>query len=443
MYGYSTYKESGVAWVGRIPTHWDVWKVSHAFPKTGSGTTPKSDNPAYFVNGEIPWINTGDLNDGQVFEAKRKVTTKALGDYSTLKVFPTGSLIIAMYGATIGKVGITQFEAVTNQACCVLPKSEVIDIDFAFFWLLAQRQHIISMAYGGGQPNISQELIRSLRIPAPPLPEQTTIARFLTHKTQQIDEAVRQYERLIELLREERAALINEAVTRGLDPDAPTKPSGVDWLGEVPKHWEVVKLKYTWTKLVSGGTPSTDKKEFWNGKIPWVSPKDMKKQEINGTQDHVTDEAILSGGTKLVPKGSILLVVRSGILKHTLPVAIASRDLTINQDLKGIIPIDDIFSRYFMYLHIGLENELLTYCTKIGSTVDSLEMEYYANFPVGIPPKVDQANIVTFIEKEFSRIDAEVLNIKQEITLLQEYRQALITETVTGKIDVRGWEAEA
>lgn len=289
----------------------------------------------------------------------------------------------------------------------------------------------------------------------PPLPEQTTIANFLDHKTAQIDAAIDKHRQLIELLREHRAAIINEAVTAGVDengqlrqkprclPAAGWKDSGVEWIGAVPAHWEVVRLKYLIAHITGGGTPSTENRAFWNGDIPWVSPKDMKTKVITSTQDYITEEAIFNSSTNLIAPDSLLIVFRSGILKHTLPVATNTCKVSLNQDMKAITPASDVSVEYLKHLHLGLENEILTFCSKVGATVDNIDMQFYLNFEVPVPlSQEEQQRIVDFIETETTRIDREIDLAQQEIGLLEEYRQSLIAEAVTGKIDVRDYVLE-
>ncbi len=168
---YESYKDSGVEWLGEVPEHWETWKLAHAFNQIGSGTTPKSDDMSYYENGEIAWLNTGDLNDGELFNCEKRVTELALANHS-LKIFPEDSLVIAMYGATIGKLALLRFSATVNQACCVFSCYLQIQPKFLFYWLLGMRQYIVNMATGGGQPNISQEILRNLRVPKPNQEEQ-------------------------------------------------------------------------------------------------------------------------------------------------------------------------------------------------------------------------------------------------------------------------------
>lgn len=206
------FKNSGVECLGEIPSHWKNIKTTHIFNRIGSGTTPTSTNTKYY-DGEINWLQTGDLADDIIYKTSKKITHKALKDFSTLKIYPKNSLVIAMYGATIGKVGILDIETTTNQACCVLSDTKQILEKYAFYWFLASKNNIISLGYGGGQPNISQDLIKSLRITLPPKSEQEKIVEYIETKTAKIDKLVNLEQEYIKSLKEYKASLIDSVVT--------------------------------------------------------------------------------------------------------------------------------------------------------------------------------------------------------------------------------------
>ena len=205
-------KDSGVEWIGQIPAHWEVWKISHLFNYIGSGTTPPSNDEKYY-NGKINFLQTGDLNDGIVNKTKKTIKKQTLKNFSALKLYPKGSLVIAMYGATIGKLGILGLDATTNQACSVLIKSKRVSNKLMFYILMAFRNEIISLSYGGGQPNISQELIKSLKFPIPPKKEQAEIVAYIEAKTTQIDHTIALQEKEIKRLQTYKTVLIDQAVT--------------------------------------------------------------------------------------------------------------------------------------------------------------------------------------------------------------------------------------
>ncbi|DAB34091.1 MAG TPA: restriction endonuclease subunit S [Sulfurospirillum sp. UBA12182] len=210
-------KDSKVKWIGEIPEQWSLRKISHSFNTIGSGTTPLTSNSAYYTNGTIPWINTGDLNNDYLLDVNKTVSTFAVEDNSALKIYPKYSLVIAMYGATIGKIGITTFDACVNQACCVLAESDYFTLRYIYYWFIANKKYIIDLGYGGGQPNISQEIIKSLRIPCPLIEEQEQIVEYLDKKIAETNETVQIIKDEIELLKEYKETLIYEVITGKID----------------------------------------------------------------------------------------------------------------------------------------------------------------------------------------------------------------------------------
>ena len=242
MERYDSYKDSGVDWIGEIPSHWSLKRLSWV-ASTGSGTTPKSSNDSYYSGGTINWLITGDLNDDVVLDTSKKITPKALEE-CRLNTYPMGSIVVAMYGATIGKLCQLGVETTVNQACCVLSSFKGILPKQVFYRILSSRDYLLFLGDGGGQPNISQEDVRSLQIPIPPLLEQEQIVAYLDRKTTLIDSLIEKTVRKIELLKEKRTSLINEVVTKGLNPDVEMKESGVEWIGEIPSHWSLKRLSW-------------------------------------------------------------------------------------------------------------------------------------------------------------------------------------------------------
>jgi type I restriction enzyme, S subunit len=209
-------KDSGVEWLGEIPAHWDTWKISHIFKTIGSGTTPPTSNQEFY-NGQNNWVTTSELRDNLIFETKKKITQEAIDNFSALKIYSPDTLLIALYGATIGRIGLLKTNAAINQACCALGNPRNLIINFAFYCLYASRNWIINLSYGGGQPNISQEIIRKLKLPVPSIDEQGAIAEYLNCETVRIDHLITEIEASIDLLRQQRTALISAAVTGRID----------------------------------------------------------------------------------------------------------------------------------------------------------------------------------------------------------------------------------
>lgn len=433
---YPAYKDSGVEWLGELPEHWDVWKLAHAFTQIGSGTTPKTDKREYYEGGVIPWVNTGDLNDGELHDCEKQVTELAVVDHSSLKTYPAGSLLIAMYGATIGRLGILSFAATVNQACCVFAGKSEITTKFMFYWFLGLRQQIISLATGGGQPNISQDILRSLRVACPSRPEQTQIATFLDHETAKIDALVAEQRRLMELLKEKRQAVISHAVTRGLNPAAPMKPSGIEWLGDVPAHWNVTPIGHLSEYLSYGFTnpmPTTDDGPYMltandvdYGRVKYDS---ARRTSIEAFSNDITD--------KSRPKKGDILITKDGTLGR---VAIhEGQDACINQSV-AVLRVKAEFLRpeyTASCLLGGLYQGRMIYDAG-GTTIKHIYISRLAKMPIAFPSLAEQDQLLIFLKSELAKFETLTTEAQRAIDLLQERRTALISAAVTGQIDVRG-----
>jgi type I restriction enzyme S subunit len=213
------------------------------------------------------------------------------------------------------------------------------------------------------------------------------------------------------------------------------KDSGVEWLGEVPEGWVTEKVKY-FTRFVGGGTPSRDNPEYWGIDIPWVSPKDMKTEYIIDAEEHITLAGLQHSSTTLIGPGKVMVVVRSGILKHTIPVAINCTEVALNQDMKALC-FDDgrCTSLFFMRWVQGLNDDLLLAWAKQGATVESIEHTYLAETIIPLPSVDEQQTIATFLDRETAKIDALVAEQENLIALLKEKRQAVISHAVTKGLD--------
>ena len=206
--------------------------------------------------------------------------------------------------------------------------------------------------------------------------------------------------------------------------------TGVEWLPRLPEHWRMIKLRHT-SKSTGGGTPDRSNLTYWGGDIPWVTPKDMKSQVIESSEEAITARGLAASPTNLIDPGAVLLVFRSGILKHTIPVAINSRPVVVNQDIRAYTFTDDLLPEFFLRYVQGLNSTLLGFWCKQGSTVESIEGELIESSRLPIPPRQEQERIVRYLEAETARIDALIEKKTRFIELLKEKRQALITQAVT------------
>ncbi len=221
----------------------------------------------------------------------------------------------------------------------------------------------------------------------------------------------------------------------GLKPYPEYRDSDVSWLGEVPRHWNVWKLKYAVT-FSGGGTPSKSEASYWQGTIPWVSPKDITGPRITDATDHINEDAVTASATSIVKQGALLMVVRSGILRRTIPVAINAVDVALNQDMKALRPRNGlVHAGYLRALIQGCESSLIAEWTKQGATVESIEHEFLANSRVPLPPLPEQAAIVRFLDHADRRIRRYIRAKQKLIKLLEEQKQAIIHRAVTRGLD--------
>lgn len=211
------------------------------------------------------------------------------------------------------------------------------------------------------------------------------------------------------------------------------KDSGAEWLGETPKHWGVAALKYL-VSMKSGGTPSKDNLDYWDGDIPWASAKDLKVDYLSDTADHITQDAV-DAGASLVPAGSLLVVVRGMILAKIFPVVQTTTPMAINQDLKALQPKPGVDSRYLSWLLRGAEKESMRRTDEAGHGTKALRMDIWSAMPLPVPPVDEQCVIATFLDRETAKLNELMAEQEKLIALLKEKRQAEIAHAVTKGLD--------
>ena len=241
---YPEYKESGIEWIPSIPQHWSTAKLKHV-AEVENGSTPKTSVDEYW-EGEITWVtpnDLGQLSGSTIAESERTLTEKGLANCGAT-LTPPGSVILSTR-APIGHLALTEVETCTNQGCkTVVPRSEKAEPNFVYYLLVAGKGWLQALGRGSTFTELPSQELAAFQVPLPPLEEQRTIAAYLDRKTAQIDTLIAKKQRLIDLLQEQRTAVINRVVTQGLDPDAPMQDSGIEWLGEVPANWTVTRLKF-------------------------------------------------------------------------------------------------------------------------------------------------------------------------------------------------------
>ncbi|MCO4100265.1 MAG: restriction endonuclease subunit S [Gemmatimonas sp.] len=431
---YPTYKDSGIEWLGEIPADWEVKRlryVSDSNPVASEVRSLPGDTEVSFV----PMEAVGE-NGGLALE-----TTKLLTDVKAgYTYFRDGDVVIAKItpcfenGKGALADGLTNGIAFGTTELHVLRTKAEADAGFAFYVTLSDAFRKIGEAdmYGaGGQKRISETFVRDFRMPLPPLPEQRAIAKFLDGETARIDTLVARKKRLITLLQERRSALITRAVTRGLNPAAPMKDSGVEWLGEIPAHWEVKRVKRL-CQVRRGASPRPiDDPVYFDdeGEYAWVRIADVTASEryLERTTQRMSD----IGKALSVPlePGELFVSIAGTVGK---PI-ITRIKCCIHDGFVYFVNLNEHREYLFYVFSCGEPYKGLG---KMGTQLN-LNTDTIGNIVVPRPPEEEQEDIVSFLDRRASFIDSLIGSVGSAIYRLQELRTALISAAVTGKIDVR------
>jgi type I restriction enzyme, S subunit len=423
-------KDSYVEWIGDVPENWTKDKLFRITDFVSSGGTPTSTNPDYY-GGDIIWIQTGDLNDSYITKTSKKITQYGL-DNSSAKIFDAGTLLIAMYGATIGKLGIMTKNAATNQACCAMKYNKKIDTKYMYYVFFAMRTHLINQSYGGGQPNISQEVIKQQYLTFPKKTEQKQIADFLDKATLQIEDAIKTKEKQLKTLEALKKSIIHKAVTKGLDDSVEMIDSKIEWIGNIPKHWDTKMIKrFAQVKRGASPRPIADQKYFdEDGEFAWVRIADVTASDryLENTTQRLSE---LGSQYSVKQYPNDLFISIAG----TVGKPIISKIKCCIHD--GFVWFDNItFNKEYLYyiFYAGLPYGGLG---KLGTQLN-LNTDTIGKIYIPVVPKDELPKIVEYLDIEVEKINTLKVNVKKQIDKLKEYKKSLIYEYVTGKKQIKG-----
>jgi len=436
MERYEKYKDSGVEWIGEIPVHWSTKKLKYVvevnpsksiidFDKNSSNTVVFLPMEKVSENGKIDQSlrkKIAELSSGfTYFEKNDVIIAKITPCFENGK----GALLVDL--DTEFGFGSTEFHTIRA--------TEKLTKEFVYYITRSEKFMTLGEAFmtgSAGQKRVPTNFIKEFKIGLPPDNEQADITNYLDKKTSELDTLITKKEKLIELLKEERTAIINQAVTKGLDPDVEMKDSGVEWLGEIPAHWEVRKIGYV-SKVVRGASPrpAGDPKYFNGSFLPWITVKEVTNATgmyITGTEEYLTEEG--SKNTRIIEPETLLLSnsgatlgvpriskIRGGINDGS----VAFFNPTAERD----------FLYWFFITHTKIYREEAS-----GYGQPNLNTEIVKQTPIAIPPLTEQLDIIQHIYVEQKRVETIISKTNQEITLLKEYKTALISEVVTGKVKV-------
>ena len=415
MEKYEKYKDSGVdggdrRWIGEIPEHWEIKKIKYvANLKSGDNIISEQ-------------INEND--DFPVFGGN------GLRGYFSSFTHEGNFVLIGRQGALCGNINYTsgKFWASEHAIVCHLQTQE----SWKWFGELLKIMNLNQYSQSAAQPGLAVEKIKNLEIPYPPLEEQTAIAKYLDKKTSELDTLITKKEKLIELLKEERTAIINQAVTKGLDPDVEMKDSQVEWLGEIPLHWEMSKLKYVSLIKYGLGQPPKQKDDG----LPIIRATNVFRGKISKENLVFVDPDDVPWNRDPILKENDIIIVRSGaytgdsaIIPFEFDGAITGYDMVLRA-----LTVNPKFVAFALLSTYLLDNQL--FLERLRAAQPHLNAEELGNSFIILPNMEEQNEIVFHIETEHKRVDDLLSKTEQEITLLKEYKTGLISEVVTGKVKV-------
>lgn len=419
---YLEYKDSGEAWIAEIPNHWEIKKLKLIFSEKKLKTNPE--------------LNCGSISYGKVVvknDEKIPFSTKA----SYQEVLNGEFLINPLnlnYDLISLRIALSYIDVVVSSGYIVL--NAIINMDKEYFKYLLHRYDVAYMKLlgSGVRQTINFNHIANSLLPFPPIEEQTTIGQFLNRKTTLIDQALGIKERQIELLKERQQIIIQNAVTRGINPDVKVKDSGMVWIGEIPEHWGITKIRNI-ASTTSGATPASGNvNTYYNGDIPWVRTTDLNNDVLFDVPEKITKKAIRDTACKLVPVDTVCIAMYGGagtIGKHS----ILRFSGTLNQALCAIIPSSRLYSEY-LYYYVKFYRPHWMITAK-GSRVDpNISQDEVRRMPITLPPMSEQIEITKYIELASQQIAKAISLKEQEIEKLKEYKTTLINSAVTGKIKV-------
>jgi type I restriction enzyme S subunit len=442
---YPKYKSSGVIWVKQLPEDWSELRVKY-FAIFRNGYSFKGTD--FFENQEYPVVRIGDLENGRInLENTMKVSSKI---YEETKKFVNkkGDILLALTGATIGKSAIydTNKISLLNQRVAALRPNKKADIKFLKYLIESPEflTFIDFECYGGAQENIGKGQITSAKFPIPSLAEQQKIVDFLDYKTGQCNRFIANRQKQIELLNEQKAAIINKAVTKGINPNVKMKASGIEWIGDIPENWKVSKVKFVANvkgRIGFRGYTVNDLVDEGKGALTLGATQINKEGEIDLAKSvFISWDKYYESPEIMVQESDILVVQRgstigtTGIVGSNIGCATINPSLTILKRVK--------MNRYLLFLQLRSKIVKEAITTIFNETaIPMLSQNQISNFNILLPSnEEEQQSIIDFIKKETSTIEALISKYQKQIDLMQEYRTALISQAVTGNIDVRDWQ---
>jgi type I restriction enzyme S subunit len=433
MKKYDNYKDSGIEWIGEIPEHWNVQQLK-INTKIKTGYTPLTSDENNFSNEGTIWVKPDNLILFEpIIDSKEKVS--ALG-VKQQNIIQKGSVLLCCIG-TIGKFGVAGVDLLTNQQINSITFKDKLTNEYGKYLVFSFEDELNSWANGNVVRILNTTSLGNIKTPIPSEEEQTAIANYLDQKTTQIDQLINQKKRFIELLQEERTAVINQAVTKGLDPTVKMKNSGIEWLGIIPEHWISYRIDWV-TNIVRGNTGFKKDELLTSGEYVALQYGKTYKVDIVDDSFNFFVNSEFYKESQVVSKGDTILISTSETiedLRHTCYYDKEQDGLLGGEQILLKPNQKFLFEKYLYYYAKRFCVELKQYAK--GLKVFRFNTNDLKQIFIAIPSIEEQNRIADFLDSETIRIDNLISKMEKEIELLKEYKTALISEVVTGKVDVR------
>lgn len=441
MIGYAPYphlKPSQIDWLGDVPSHWNVIRIKHLTPvKRGASPRP-IDDPKYFDDeGEFAWVRIADVSASARYLENTTQRLSEVGENLSVKRWP-GDLFLSIAG-TVGKPIITKIKCCIHDGFVYFPDFK--ERNEFLYYVFACGQPYLGLGKMGTQLNLNTDTVGSILIGFPPGDEQEAIVNFLDFKTAQIDTLIAKKKALLDKLAEKRTALISHAVTKGLDPSVPMKDSKVSWLGMVPAHWKVIPIKFALDMPITDGPHSTP--QFYEEGIPFLSAESVKNDRLDFSRmrGYISEEDHALFSKKYKPKFGDVYMVKSGATTGAVARVETHEEFNIWSPLAVLRPHPE--KSVTDYLFYVLKSKPFFYSVELSwsyGTQQNIGMGVISNIRMALPPAEEQHKICQYLDPLLQKIEDQRAKVDFVIERLQEYRAALITSAVTGKIDVRDFQ---
>lgn len=431
-----TMKDSGIEWIGQIPQEWDVCKIKNCF-NVFAGATPKSGN-SEFWDGDIVWVTPADYTTEQKYISKgRKNITREGFESCSTEMIPTGSLIFSKR-APIGLAAINTVELCTNQGCLSCVPLDENDVEYFYYAFGCFSEQFDLYGSGTTFKEISTDAFVNFSIPCPVPETQRKISEYLRNRCAEIDALIAAKEKTNALLKERRQSIIYEAVTKGLNPDAPMKDSGVEWIGTIPQNSNIVRFKYLcdiFGRIGFRGYTQADIVAEGEGPIT-LSPSNIEAYGMDFSKcTYLTWDKYNESPEIQVGVGDILLVKTGSSYGKSAIIETIPMEATINPQLVVVKNIK-CNARYLYYC---MQTDCFAYQVEravVGGTIPTMAQEKINNFIVVLPEDDLCEEIVVYLDQKCEEINRMVTANEATIQKLKEYRQSVIYEAVTGKIEI-------